>query len=350
MKIFGVLCWIVMAYILWHVFLFIFALSYVFMPFSIVFWLLCLAIEFYFMMNYSHKKKVVALPALAEVVPCCIYAYFNGNVRGREEWAISDFAYYASMGDYDLYRLCTFFGDCAIAIIEVWAMTFLFFQVKRIAERMNTPQSEEPAQQEPLALEKEEETETTNELPSEEVELKKKWNVEWKFFRRRKKLKIGLLVLGTLLLANLLWPTSIQNPVEGCGKESYNPKSFWHPWGDHEHRGIDIFARKGTPVHPAIGGVVIMAGHSGGLGGNCVVVFSSGMRFHYYAHLDEVKTHIGAIVTQKSTIGTVGNTGNAAGKPSHLHYSISSFIPQGDWRFYPKWMICFINPIKELEK
>jgi len=67
---------------------------------------------------------------------------------------------------------------------------------------------------------------------------------------KKKKLKIVLYCLVALLLVNMLLPTKIQNPVEGCGKESYNPKSFWHPWGDHKHAGIDIFAKKDTPVHP----------------------------------------------------------------------------------------------------
>ena len=141
-----------------------------------------------------------------------------------------------------------------------------------------------------------------------------------------KKRKIVLIGLASLLALNLLMPTKIQNPVEGCGKESYNPKSFWHPWGDHKHAGIDIFAKKGTNVHPAIGGIVVATAHNLGLGGNFILIFSSGFRFHYYAHLSEVDTHIGAIVTQKSVIGKVGNTGNAKGKPSHLHYSIASFF------------------------
>ena len=166
----------------------------------------------------------------------------------------------------------------------------------------------------------------------------------------KKKLRIVLLSLATLLVIDLLLPTKIQNPVEGCGRESYNQKSFWHPWGDHKHAGIDIFARKGTPVHPAIGGIVVATAHNFGKGGNCILIFSSGLRFHYYAHLNEIDTHIGAIVTQKSVIGKVGNTGNAAGKPSHLHYSISSIIPQGDWRWSPKQMMFYINPIKELGK
>jgi len=87
-----------------------------------------------------------------------------------------------------------------------------------------------------------------------------------------------------------------------------------------------------------------------GAGGNCLLIFSSGLRLHYYAHLSEIDTHIGAIVTQKSVIGKVGNTGNAKGKPHHLHYSISSVIPQGDWRWEPKQILFYINPIKELEK
>ena len=167
--------------------------------------------------------------------------------------------------------------------------------------------------------------------------------------RKMKKLKIALYCIVALLIVNMLLPTKIRNPVEGCGKESYNPKSFWHPWGDHKHAGIDIFAKKGTRVHPAIGGIVLLTGHNLGRGGNCILIFSSGLRFHYYAHLSEIDTHIGAIVTKKSVIGKVGNTGNAAKTPSHLHYSISSIIPQGDWRWESQQVIFYINPIKEMK-
>jgi murein DD-endopeptidase MepM/ murein hydrolase activator NlpD len=167
---------------------------------------------------------------------------------------------------------------------------------------------------------------------------------------KRKKLKIALCSIVALLVIIMLLPTKIQNPVEGCGRESYNQKSFWHPWGNHRHAGIDIFAKKGTKVHPAIGGIVVGTARNLGAGGNCILILSSGWRLHYYAHLSEIDTHIGAIVTKNSVIGKVGNTGNAAGKPHHLHYSISSIIPQGDWRWQPKQILFYINPIKELEK
>ena len=166
----------------------------------------------------------------------------------------------------------------------------------------------------------------------------------------KKILKIALYGIVALLVINMLLPTKIQNPVEGCGRESYNQESFWHPWGDHRHAGIDIFAKKGTIVHPAIGGIVLLTGHNLGRGGNCILILSSGWRLHYYAHLNEINTHIGALVTKNSVIGKVGNTGNAAGKSHHLHYSISSIIPQGDWKWEPQQVLFYINPIKELER
>ena len=64
--------------------------------------------------------------------------------------------------------------------------------------------------------------------------------------RIKKKLKYVFYFVATLLIINMLLPTKIQNHVEGCGKESYNQKYFWHPWGDYRHAGIDIFAKKVT--------------------------------------------------------------------------------------------------------
>lgn len=169
-----------------------------------------------------------------------------------------------------------------------------------------------------------------------------------KKMKMKKSVKKVLAFVVALFVVIMLLPANIQNPVEGCGKESYHPQSFWHPWGNHNHRGIDIFAKKGSKVHPAIGGIVVATAHNMGAGGNCIFILSSRFRLHYYAHLSEIDTHIGAVVTKSSVIGKVGNTGNAAGKPSHLHYSIAIFIPQGDWRWEPKRCTIYVNPIKEM--
>jgi murein DD-endopeptidase MepM/ murein hydrolase activator NlpD len=140
----------------------------------------------------------------------------------------------------------------------------------------------------------------------------------------KKKLYSVLAILALLLLI----PQSIQNPVEGATSRDYDPHTFWHPWGDHHHHGADIFAKRGTPVHPACAGIVFAVKHDTKIGGNIVSIVGLHGRAYYYAHLDEIDTHIGALVTKRSVIGTVGNTGNAAHTDSHLHFSIFTLFPR----------------------
>lgn len=169
-----------------------------------------------------------------------------------------------------------------------------------------------------------------------------------KIFRR-------LLLLALLIfLAGLLVPQSFQVPVAGAGKRDYNPDSFWyHPWGrSGAHRGVDIFAKAGTPVHPATPGFVLATGQNS-MGGNIVLMLGPKWRLHYYAHLQTIEAKSFTFVGHKDWIGAVGATGNAAGKPSHLHYSIMTPIP------YP-WLadndklgllkMFYLNPVKLLDK
>lgn len=167
-------------------------------------------------------------------------------------------------------------------------------------------------------------------------------------------------MLCLLLGLYFLCPQELQNPVEGATSSSFNHKTFWHPWGDHHHRGIDIFAKKGTPIHPAVAGIVVatMSADKGHDGGNCLLILGSQGRFYYYAHLQEIDTHIGAFVSKTDIIGKVGDTGNAKGTPAHCHFSIPTIIPQFD--HFPResssssresdwWQKVFlINPVEKL--
>ena len=140
----------------------------------------------------------------------------------------------------------------------------------------------------------------------------------------------AILVLCSLFIIGLLVPYSFQNPVEGATRNDYNQESYWYyPWGTSvTHKGVDIFKRRGPPIHPAAGvELVLFAGHMEGKGGNAVITLAPKWRLHYYAHMDEVQTRPFAIVTHDSVIGTVGNTGNAVNTPSHLHFGIMSLIP-----------------------
>ncbi len=85
------------------------------------------------------------------------------------------------------------------------------------------------------------------------------------------------------------------------------------------HEGIDIRAKRGTPVRVAEAGRVI---HSGRLGdyGNVVIVKHAGRYSTVYAHNRKNRVRKGAFVEKGDVIAEVGRTGNASG--SHLHFEV----------------------------
>lgn len=138
-------------------------------------------------------------------------------------------------------------------------------------------------------------------------------------------LALGLLAV---LVMGLLLPERIRIPVAGASGRDWNPKSFWfEPWGTSGvHKGIDIFGRLGTPVLSTIDGIVLYTGEIA-KGGKVVLVLGPRWRLHYFAHLDSIQTGMLSPVASGETIGTLGATGNAQGKPPHLHYSIVRLLP-----------------------
>lgn len=156
-----------------------------------------------------------------------------------------------------------------------------------------------------------------------------------------------------VLVLGLLIPQNLTMPVEGAGKASYHPQSFWaYPWGKSvTHKGVDIFAREGRKVRSATHGIVLSCGPLG-RGGNVVFVLGPKWRIHYYAHLKEISTRPLSFIAKGDLIGTVGTTGNAAGKPAHLHYSIVTVIPY-PWRIdnsVQGWKKMFyVDPVSYLQ-
>jgi len=152
----------------------------------------------------------------------------------------------------------------------------------------------------------------------------------------------------------LLLPQSFELPVSGMKKNDYNQKSYWHyPWGTSgTHKGVDIFGKKGTDVVSSVRGFTFATG-SGGKAGNYVIILGPKLRFHYFAHLNSINTKVGNWNAIGDKIGTLGATGNAAGKPPHLHYAIVTWLPHF-WRIdtepqgYRKMF--FLNPIDYLNE
>ena len=112
-------------------------------------------------------------------------------------------------------------------------------------------------------------------------------------------------------------------PVEGKGNKAI--QSFWgapRDGGRRKHEGIDIFAKKGTPLLAVCDGEIDRVKESK-LGGKVVWLYDKELdQSMYYAHLDEQLVYEGQYVKAGEAIGTVGNTGNARTTPPHLHFGI----------------------------
>ena len=170
----------------------------------------------------------------------------------------------------------------------------------------------------------------------------------------RKSIKIIMLGIVIIAIAGFVVPQDLRMPVAGANANSYNHETFWYEgWGSSVvHKGVDIFAKRGTPIHSSTLGIVVAASE-GGKGGKYVVILGPKWRLHYYAHLDEITTKPFTLVSHDTVIGTVGNTGNAATTPAHLHYSIATLVPY-PWRIDDAplgWQKMFyLNPIEYLDK
>jgi peptidoglycan LD-endopeptidase LytH len=115
----------------------------------------------------------------------------------------------------------------------------------------------------------------------------------------------------------------LEMPVQGLTKNQV--VDSWHVPRDSDrvHEGQDIFAKRGTPVISATDGYVVRIAENS-LGGQTVFVLGAGARTYYYAHLDSYAANlaVGDHVTTQTILGYVGNSGNAAGSPPHLHFGV----------------------------
>jgi murein DD-endopeptidase MepM/ murein hydrolase activator NlpD len=89
------------------------------------------------------------------------------------------------------------------------------------------------------------------------------------------------------------------------------------------HHGDDIFAAIGTPVLAVAHGTVFSVGWNKIGGWRLWLRDDAGNEF-YYAHLSAYSPYAvnGAIVDAGDVLGFVGDTGDAAGTPSHLHFEV----------------------------
>jgi len=147
--------------------------------------------------------------------------------------------------------------------------------------------------------------------------------------RLKKYKKLAIYFLFVILIIGLFLPLRIIIPVSGANSSSWNADSFWYyPWGQSGvHKGIDIFAGKFTKVVSPVYGWVVSV-DSTSIGGNALKILGPQWTVHYFAHLETITVNKFELIKQGTVLGEVGNTGNATGKPPHLHYSIFSLLPR----------------------
>ena len=101
------------------------------------------------------------------------------------------------------------------------------------------------------------------------------------------------------------------------------PNSFIDSWGfprsgGRTHEGTDVMAAAGTPVVAITDGTVTYAGY-GSSAGNWIILSGDDGNSYWYMHNQENQVS-GGHVSVGQQIATVGNTGNAAGGPTHVHF------------------------------
>ena len=108
----------------------------------------------------------------------------------------------------------------------------------------------------------------------------------------------------------------------------YGPVQFSDTFGAPRadvswHHGDDIFAPLGSPILAVADGTLFSVGWNQ-IGGNRIWLRDREGNYFYYAHLAAFSTLAvdGAKVPAGAVIGFVGNTGDAAGTPYHLHFEV----------------------------
>jgi murein DD-endopeptidase MepM/ murein hydrolase activator NlpD len=100
------------------------------------------------------------------------------------------------------------------------------------------------------------------------------------------------------------------------------PHSWRDDWGAFRsdtgfHEGNDVLAARGTPVVAPVGGTLQLK--QGTIGGNAFYLRGDDGNTYYGAHLDRYVRDSGRIEAGIQ-IGVVGDTGDAKGGATHLHF------------------------------
>lgn len=118
---------------------------------------------------------------------------------------------------------------------------------------------------------------------------------------------------------NVLAATPSIRPTEGWKTSSFGYRRSPFTGRKEFHKGIDIAARKGTPIIAPAKGTVTYAGKKGLMGKMVSINHGHGMVTRY-GHISKILKKKGEKVERGDIIALIGNTGRSTGP--HLHYEV----------------------------
>ena len=111
----------------------------------------------------------------------------------------------------------------------------------------------------------------------------------------------------------------LNRPISGVLTSSFGYRIHPKRKKRHFHSGIDLAAKKGTPISCAASGKVVFAGWKTGYG--YVVMVDHGKGYEtLYAHCSKLAVTTGQTVSTGKIVAYVGRTGVATGP--HLHFEV----------------------------
>jgi murein DD-endopeptidase MepM/ murein hydrolase activator NlpD len=124
---------------------------------------------------------------------------------------------------------------------------------------------------------------------------------------------------GTIAIHGFVFP--VDDPHDFV--DSFGAPRLVGTPNQHWHEGVDIMAPRNTQLFACERGIITKVG-TNELGGLSLWLKGESGTYYYYAHLDHFADGLtaGMLVESGQLVGFVGNTGDAAGGPTHLHFEL----------------------------
>lgn len=133
-------------------------------------------------------------------------------------------------------------------------------------------------------------------------------------------------------LSPVLLSAMVEPPIGGRVTSGYGWRTHPITENDDFHRGMDIAAASGSPIHAVLPGVVAETGESAIYGNYICLDHGHGLQTAY-SHCETIVAQEGEILKKGELLGTVGSTGVSTGP--HVHFEI---LMNGTY-YDPAWVM-----------